>query len=97
MLDQMGAGPVHRVAIALEGLVERGWVVRFDAIHDDGFIDGDNDKDGILDPSETWVYTATYEVTADDLLQISIDNTATADSAESGAVTASVSVPVADP
>ena len=58
----------------------------------DGFNIGDTDKDNKLDPTETWTYTGSYTITQDDLDVGKVDNTATADSAETTPVNDSVSV-----
>ena len=58
----------------------------------DGFNIGDTDKDNELDPTETWTYTGSYTITQDDLDAGKVDNTATADSAETTPVNDSVSV-----
>ena len=64
-------------------------------ISDLTFVGGDADSDSELDTTETWSYTGSYAVTQDDLdAGGSIDNTATADSTESGPATDSATVPV---
>jgi uncharacterized repeat protein (TIGR01451 family) len=60
---------------------------------------GDTDQDNSLDVGETWSYSASYTATAADISgngggDGDIDNTATADSDQTGADTASASVPV---
>lgn len=51
-----------------------------------------NDDDGILSVGEIWTYTGSYSVTEDDIEKEKVDNTATADSAETEPVTDSVTV-----
>ena len=64
-------------------------------ISDLTFVGGDADSDSELDTTETWSYTGSYAVTQDDLdAGGTIDNTATADSTESGPATDSATVPV---
>jgi uncharacterized repeat protein (TIGR01451 family) len=62
------------------------------------FDGGDTDDDGELDVDETWTYSATYVVTAADVLAGVIDNTATASSGETDTSDDSglVTVPVDD-
>ncbi|MEM7185439.1 MAG: VWA domain-containing protein, partial [Bacteroidota bacterium] len=40
---------------------------------------GDTNNDNILDPGETWIYTATYTVQQSDIINGQVDNTAEAD------------------
>ncbi|EAZ81576.2 membrane protein, partial [Algoriphagus machipongonensis] len=47
------------------------------------YVSGDTGDDDILEVGETWIYTATYAVTQDDINTGQVDNTATADSDES--------------
>jgi hypothetical protein len=48
--------------------------------------DGDSDDDKQLDLNETWTYTGSYTVTEADMLDDSIENTAAADTNETGPV-----------
>jgi uncharacterized repeat protein (TIGR01451 family) len=48
--------------------------------------DGDSDDDKQLDLNETWTYIGSYTVTEADMLEDSIENTATADTNETGPV-----------
>jgi uncharacterized repeat protein (TIGR01451 family) len=48
--------------------------------------EGDSDNDKKLDLNETWIYTGSYTVTEADMLEDSIENTATADTNETGPV-----------
>lgn len=54
--------------------------------------EGDDDNDKKLDLNETWTYTGSYTVTEADMLEDSIENTATADTTETGPVDDSVIV-----
>lgn len=54
--------------------------------------EGDSDNDKKLDLNETWTYTGSYTVTEADILNDSIENTATADTNETGPVDDSVIV-----
>jgi uncharacterized repeat protein (TIGR01451 family) len=61
-----------------------------------GFNSGDVDHDNVLDLTETWHYTATHTVTQAEIdAGGTIDNTATADSDQTGADTDDASIPVA--
>jgi gliding motility-associated-like protein/uncharacterized repeat protein (TIGR01451 family) len=42
------------------------------------YVSGDTDDDSILDLTETWTYTATYELTRDDIVAGQVENQATA-------------------
>jgi uncharacterized repeat protein (TIGR01451 family) len=60
-----------------------------------GFNSGDIDHDSVLDTTETWHYTATHTVTQAEIdAGGTIDNTATADSDQTGPDTDPASIPV---
>jgi len=68
-------------------------------VDSDGFNDGDTNKDGILQTTEEWHYTAQHTVTQDELDtkgggDFDIDNTATADSTETGPDTDTAEAPL---
>ncbi|XWN29119.1 MAG: hypothetical protein ROR55_16560 [Devosia sp.] len=50
------------------------------------YVSGDANDNDKLDVGESWVYSAAHDVTADDLLAGQMENTATADSNETGPV-----------
>ncbi|HEX8665748.1 MAG TPA: hypothetical protein VF744_17160 [Beijerinckiaceae bacterium] len=57
--------------------------------NDDGYNDGDTNQDGILNPGETWLYSVTHTVTQDEIDNggvvqpgLTIDNTATVETAQ---------------
>src|SRR5215208_3867762 len=68
-------------------------------INFDGFNDGDTNHDNQLSTGETWRHTASYTVTQDDINTLGggdaqIENTVTADSAQTAPVSASTSIEV---
>jgi len=56
------------------------------------YVSGDTNEDNKLDINETWMYTGTYMVTQNDVDFGRVDNTATANSAETDPVNDSVTV-----
>jgi len=71
-----------------------GIVVSDPLVTDLAYASGDANSNGNLDLTETWTYTGSHTVTQDDKDAGSINNTATADSAQTSPETASASVTV---
>ncbi|CAN7432598.1 DUF7507 domain-containing protein [Caulobacter sp. LjRoot300] len=83
--------------VALTGVtVTDPFVSNLAPVLSSGFNSGDVDHDNVLDLTETWHYTATHTVTQAEIdAGGTIDNTATADSDQTGADTDDASIPVA--